>query len=359
MSDIIVNEKVKTNLKTADFYYDLPEELIAQHPLEARDASRLMVLDRAAGTLAHRHFYDIIDYLNPGDVLVINDSKVIPARLYGHVEGRPDAGIELLLLRQRALDTWETLVKPGKRARVGAQLVFGEGILTATVTEIVEEGNRLIKFEYDRERYKNIYDILHEIGMMPLPPYITERLSDNSRYQTVYAREEGSAAAPTAGLHFTPELLARVREKGVAIAPVMLHVGLGTFRPVKAERLDEHVMHTEFISVSEESAALINARRAAGGRVVAVGTTSCRTLESVTDEAGIVHPVCGDTGIFIYPGYRFKAVDALITNFHLPESTLVMLVSAFYNREAVLAAYETAVREKYRFFSFGDCMLIQ
>lgn len=359
MSDIIINEKVKTNLKTSDFYYELPEELIAQHPLEARDASRLMVLDRAAGTLAHRHFYDIIDYLNPGDVLVINDSKVIPARLYGHVEGRPDAGIELLLLRQRALDTWETLVKPGKRARVGAQLVFGEGILTATVTEIVEEGNRLIKFEYDRERYKNIYDILHEIGMMPLPPYITERLSDNSRYQTVYAREEGSAAAPTAGLHFTPELLARVREKGVAIAPVMLHVGLGTFRPVKAERLDEHVMHTEFISVSEESAALINARRAAGGRVIAVGTTSCRTLESVTDEAGIVHPVCGDTGIFIYPGYRFKAVDALITNFHLPESTLVMLVSAFYNREAVLAAYETAVREKYRFFSFGDCMFIQ
>lgn len=359
MSDIIINEKVKTNLKTSDFYYELPEELIAQHPLEARDASRLMVLDRAAGTLAHKHFYDIIDYLNPGDVLVINDSKVIPARLYGHVEGRPDAGIELLLLRQRALDTWETLVKPGKRARVGAQLVFGEGILTATVTEIVEEGNRLIKFEYDRERYKNIYDILHEIGMMPLPPYITERLSDNSRYQTVYAREEGSAAAPTAGLHFTPELLARVREKGVAIAPVMLHVGLGTFRPVKAERLDEHVMHTEFISVSEESAALINARRAAGGRVIAVGTTSCRTLESVTDEAGIVHPVCGDTGIFIYPGYRFKAVDALITNFHLPESTLVMLVSAFYNREAVLAAYETAVREKYRFFSFGDCMFIQ
>ena len=359
MSDIIVNEKVKTNLKTSDFYYELPEELIAQHPLEARDASRLMVLDRAAGTLAHRHFYDIIDYLNPGDVLVINDSKVIPARLYGHVEGRPDAGIELLLLRQRALDTWETLVKPGKRARVGAQLVFGEGILTATVTEIVEEGNRLIKFEYDRERYKNIYDILHEIGMMPLPPYITERLADNSRYQTVYAREEGSAAAPTAGLHFTPELLERVREKGVAIAPVMLHVGLGTFRPVKAERLDEHVMHTEFISVSQECAALINARRAAGGRVIAVGTTSCRTLESVTDEAGIVHPVCGDTGIFIYPGYRFKAVDALITNFHLPESTLVMLVSAFYNREAVLAAYETAVREKYRFFSFGDCMFIQ
>ncbi|MBE6603981.1 MAG: tRNA preQ1(34) S-adenosylmethionine ribosyltransferase-isomerase QueA [Ruminococcaceae bacterium] len=359
MSNIIVNEKVKTDLKTSDFYYDLPEELIAQHPLEKRDSSRMMVLDRKAGTVTHRHFYDIVEYLNPNDVLVINDSKVIPARLYGHVADRPDAAIELLLLRQRALDTWETLVKPGKRARIGARLVFGQGILTATVTDIVEEGNRLIKFEYDRQRYANIYDILHQIGMMPLPPYITERLADNSRYQTVYAREEGSAAAPTAGLHFTPEILERVRAKGVAIAPVMLHVGLGTFRPVKADRLDEHVMHTEFISVSEESAALINARRAAGGRVIAVGTTSCRTLESVTDEAGIVHPVCGDTGIFIYPGYRFKAVDALITNFHLPESTLVMLVSAFYNREAVLSAYKTAVSERYRFFSFGDCMLIQ
>lgn len=359
MSNIIVNEKVKTDLKTSDFYYDLPEELIAQHPLEQRDTSRMMVLDREAQTLTHQHFYDIVEYLNPNDVLVINDSKVIPARLYGHVTDRPDAGIELLLLRQRELDTWETLVKPGKRARIGAKLTFGQGLLTATVTDIVEEGNRLIKFEYDRERYANIYDILHQIGMMPLPPYITERLADNSRYQTVYAREEGSAAAPTAGLHFTPEILERVRAKGVAIAPVMLHVGLGTFRPVKADRLDEHVMHTEFISVSEESAALINARRAAGGRVIAVGTTSCRTLESVTDEAGIVHPVCGDTGIFIYPGYRFKAVDALITNFHLPESTLVMLVSAFYNREAVLSAYETAVRERYRFFSFGDCMLIQ
>lgn len=359
MSNIIVNEKVKTDLKTSDFDYELPEELIAQHPLEKRDDSRLMVLDREAGTLAHKHFYDIVEYLNPNDVLVINDSKVIPARLYGHAADRPDAGIELLLLRQRELDTWETLVKPGKRARIGARLTFGQGLLTATVTDIVEEGNRLIKFEYDRERYANIYDILHQIGMMPLPPYITERLADNSRYQTVYAREEGSAAAPTAGLHFTPELLERVRAKGVAIAPVMLHVGLGTFRPVKADRLDEHVMHTEFISVSEESAALINARRAAGGRVIAVGTTSCRTLESVTDETGIVHPVCGDTGIFIYPGYRFKAVDALITNFHLPQSTLVMLVSAFYNREAVLSAYETGVRERYRFFSFGDCMLIQ
>jgi len=358
MPDIIVNKKPQTDLKTSDFYYDLPEERIAQHPIEPRDASRLMVLDRRAGTLAHRHFFDIVDYLNPGDVLVINDSKVIPARLYGHVEGRPDSRIELLLLRQRELDTWETLVKPGKRARQGARLSFGEGLLGATVIDVLEDGNRLIHFEYDRERYQNIYEILHKIGMMPLPPYITERLEDSTRYQTVYAREEGSAAAPTAGLHFTPQLLARLREKGVAIAPVMLHVGLGTFRPVKADRLDEHVMHTEYISVSEESAALINERRAAGGRVVAVGTTSCRTLESVTDEKGIVHPVCGDTGIFIYPGYRFRAVDALITNFHLPESTLVMLVSAFYNREAVLSAYETAVREEYRFFSFGDAMLI-
>ena len=359
MSQPIRNEKIKTDLSTADFYYDLPEERIAQHPVEPRDSSRLMVLNRENGTLEHQHFYDVLDHLREGDVLVINDSKVIPARLYGHVEGRPEAGIELLLLRQRELDVWETLVKPGKRARLGSRLVFGDGILTAEVVDIVEEGNRYVKFDYDRNTYANIYDILHRIGMMPWPPYITAQLKDNDRYQTVYAREEGSAAAPTAGLHFTPELLERVRAKGVAIAPVMLHVGLGTFRPVKADRVDEHVMHTEFISVSKESAELINARRAAGGRVVAVGTTSCRTLESVTDEQGIVHPVSGDTGIFIYPGYRFKAVDALITNFHLPESTLLMLVSAFYNRDAMLNAYKTAVEEKYRFFSFGDAMLIE
>lgn len=358
MTSPILNEKIKTDLSTSDFYYDLPEERIAQHPAEPRDASRLMVLNRAAGTLEHKHFYDILDYLHAGDVLVINDSKVIPARLYGHVEGRPEAGIELLLLRQRELDTWETLVKPGKRARMGSRLVFGDGILKAEVIDIVEEGNRYIKFDYDHSTYANIYDILHRIGMMPLPPYITAQLQDNDRYQTVYAREEGSAAAPTAGLHFTPELLQKVRDKGVAIAPVMLHVGLGTFRPVKADRVDEHVMHTEFISVSKESADLINSCRAAGGRVVAVGTTSCRTLESVADEQGIIHPVTGDTGIFIYPGYRFKAVDALITNFHLPESTLLMLVSAFYSREAMLGAYKTAVEEKYRFFSFGDAMLI-
>ncbi|MBQ8718095.1 MAG: tRNA preQ1(34) S-adenosylmethionine ribosyltransferase-isomerase QueA [Clostridia bacterium] len=356
---VIINQKAPTELRTSDFYYDLPEERIAQHPMEQRDHSRLMVLNRAAQTMEHKHFYDILDYLNPGDVLVVNDSKVIPARLYGHVEGRPEAAVEILLLRAHATDTWEVLVKPGKRARIGMRIVFGEGMLVGEVTDIVEEGNRLLHFTYSREKYSNIYEILHVIGLMPLPPYITERLRDNSRYQTVYAREEGSAAAPTAGLHFTPELLEKIREKGVAIAPVMLHVGLGTFRPVKADRIDEHVMHTEYISVSRESAALINARRAAGGRVIAVGTTSCRTLESAADEDGIVHPISGDTGIFIYPGYRFKAVDALITNFHLPESTLLMLVSAFYDRDSMLEAYRTAVKEEYRFFSFGDAMLIQ
>ena len=359
MTDPIRNQRIATDLQTSDFYYDLPEERIAQHPLEPRDTSRLMVLNRENGSIQHKIFRDVIDHLREGDVLVVNDSKVIPARLYGHVEGRPDAVIELLLLRQRELDVWETLVKPGKRARIGSRLVFGDGILTATAIDIVEEGNRYIRFDYDHDAYANIYEILHRIGMMPLPPYITAQLQDNDRYQTVYAREEGSAAAPTAGLHFTPELLERIRAKGVAIAPVMLHVGLGTFRPVKAERVDEHVMHTEFISVSKESADLINSRRAAGGRIIAVGTTSCRTLESVADEQGIIHPVSGDTGIFIYPGYRFKAVDALITNFHLPESTLLMLVSAFYERDAMIGAYNLAVEEKYRFFSFGDAMLIE
>ncbi|MBE6584629.1 MAG: tRNA preQ1(34) S-adenosylmethionine ribosyltransferase-isomerase QueA [Ruminococcaceae bacterium] len=356
---VIINEKAPTELLTSDFDYHLPEELIAQHPASKRDHSRLMVLDRERGTIDHKHFYDIVDYIKEGDVLVINDSKVIPARIYGHVEGREDAAIELLLLRQRELDTWECLVKPGKRARVGMRSVFGDGMLIGEVVDITEEGNRLIRFEYDREKYENIYNILHCIGLMPLPPYITEQLGDNSRYQTVYAREEGSAAAPTAGLHFTPEILQKLRDKGVAIAPVMLHVGLGTFRPVKADRLDEHVMHTEFFSVSRESADLINRRRAAGGRVICVGTTSCRTLESASDETGIVHAMSADTGIFIYPGYKFKAVDALITNFHLPESTLIMLVSAFYSKEKVMEAYQTAVDEKYRFFSFGDCMLIQ
>ena len=356
---VIINQKTDTTLKTSDFFYELPPELIAQTPLEKRDTSKLLCVDRKTGELSHKHFYDILDMLNPGDVLVVNDSKVIPARLYGHAEGREDAAIELLLLRSRGLDTWETLVKPGKRAKIGARLVFGDGLLTGEITDIVEEGNRLIRFDYDREVYSNVYEILHKIGLMPLPPYITERLRDNERYQTVYAKEEGSAAAPTAGLHFTDELLEKIRAKGVAIAPVMLHVGLGTFRPVKAENLNDHVMHTEYFSVSKESADLINARRAAGGRIIAVGTTSCRTLESVTDENGVVHPMCGETGIFIYPGYRFKAVDALITNFHLPESTLLMLVSAFYNREKMLEVYKTAVEQRYRFFSFGDAMFIE
>ena len=359
MREAIKNTLPETELRTADFDYHLPEELIAQHPMEKRDTSRLMVLDRATESITHRHFYDILDYLREGDVLVINDSKVIPARVDGHVEGRVEALIELLLLRQHELDTWECLVKPGKRARIGMKLVFGEGMLLGEVKDIVEEGNRLIHFTYDKEKYANIYDVLSIVGLMPLPPYITERLTDNSRYQTVYAREEGSAAAPTAGLHFTPELLTRIREKGVAIAPVMLHVGLGTFRPVKEENITDHVMHTEFFSVPEESARIINERRAAGGRLICVGTTSCRTIESVAHEDGTIPAMSGDTGIFIYPGYKFKAVDALITNFHLPESTLLMLVSAFYNKDRVMEAYETAVAEKYRFFSFGDAMFIQ
>jgi len=356
---MIVNEKKPTELRTSDFYYELPPERIAQHPSEQRDHSRLMVLDREKGTLEHRRFYDILDYLHEGDVLVVNDSKVIPARLYGHAEGREDAALELLLLRQRDLDTWECLVKPGKRARLGSRSVFGGGILMGEVIDLVEEGNRIIRFTYDKEKYENIYEVLNIIGLMPLPPYITEQLSDNSRYQTVYAREEGSAAAPTAGLHFTPELLEKIKAKGVKIAPVMLHVGLGTFRPVKADRIDEHVMHSEFFSVSKESADLINDCKAKGGRLICVGTTSCRTIESVAREDGTIPAMSGDTGIFIYPGYRFKAVDALITNFHLPESTLLMLVSAFYNREKMMEDYETAVREEYRFFSFGDAMFIQ
>lgn len=355
---MIINQRSKTDLRTSDFYYDLPEELIAQHPCAQRDHSRLMVLDREGKTVDHKHFYDIIDYLRPDDVLVVNDSKVIPARLYGHAEGREEAVLELLLLRQRELDTWETLVKPGKRARIGSRSVFGWGILTCEVVDITEEGNRIIRFEYDREKYANIYDILHEIGLMPLPPYITEQLKENDRYQTVYAREEGSAAAPTAGLHFTEELLSRIKAKGVAIAPVMLHVGLGTFRPVKADKIEDHVMHTEFFSVSEESARVINERKSRGGRLICVGTTSCRTIESVAREDGTVPAMSGDTGIFIYPGYKFKAVDALITNFHLPESTLLMLVSAFYDRDHVMEAYKTAVEDKYRFFSFGDAMFI-
>lgn len=358
MDKPIINEKPRTDLRTSDFSYELPKELIAQHPAEKRDCSRLMVIDRKTGNTEHKHFYDIIDYLHEGDTLVINDSKVIPARLFGCLGGNEDKPVELLLLRSRGLDRFETLVRPGKRAKIGSELVFGNGKLTATVTDIVEEGNRIVHFDYDRSVHSNVFEILHEIGLMPLPPYITEKPEDPSRYQTVYAREEGSAAAPTAGLHFTEELLDKVREKGVQIVPVMLHVGLGTFRPVKAARVDEHIMHTEYICVTEEAAEIINRRKKAGGRTVAVGTTSCRTLESVTDDDGIVHAMSGDTGIFIYPGYKFKAVDALITNFHLPESTLLMLVSAFWNREDILHAYKTAVDERYRFFSFGDAMLI-
>ena len=356
---VIINEKKPTELKTSDFYYDLPQELIAQHPAEKRDNSSLMVVHRKTGEIEHKKFFNIIDYLNPGDVLVVNNSKVIPARLYGHSEGREDAKIELLLLKSHGLDTWETLVKPGKRAKIESRLVFGGGILKGEIVDIVEEGNRLIRFEYDREKYENIYNILHEIGLMPLPPYITEQLRDNDRYQTVYAKTEGSAAAPTAGLHFTPELLDAIRKKGVAVVPVMLHVGLGTFRPVKADRIDEHIMHSEHILVSEESARIINERRANGGRVIAVGTTSCRTLESVATEDGIIQAMESDTGIFIYPGYKFKTVDALITNFHLPESTLLMLVSALYSREGMMEAYRVAVEKKYRFFSFGDAMFIE
>lgn len=359
---MITNERIKTDLKTKDFWYDLPEELIAQHPSEVRDMARLMTVDRKTGGIGNHIFHDIVDMLNPGDVMVINDSKVIPARLYGTKVSEGHAHVEVVLLRQRSLDHWEALVNPGRRLKPGTSIVFGENengepLLTAEITEILEGGNRMLEFSYDHSKY-TIYDILDKIGNMPLPPYITEKLEDKSRYQTVYAREEGSAAAPTAGLHFTPELLDRIREKGVAIAPVMLHVGLGTFRPVKEDAIGDHLMHSEFFSVTEESARVINERRAAGGRIVAVGTTSCRTLESASDDNGIVHPMQADTGIFIYPGYRFKAVDALITNFHLPESTLLMLVSAFSSREIMLRAYEEAVKERYKFFSFGDAMFI-
>ena len=348
---MITNEKPFTTLTKSDFYYDLPEELIAQTPLAVRDSSRLMCVDRQSGELEHRVFHDIIDYLEPGDVLVINDSRVIPARIYG-VKADTGVPMELLLLRQRELDTWEVLCRPGKRAKVGTVIIFGDGILRAEVLEITEGGNRIVRFSYDGD---NIYSILERIGQMPLPPYITEKLDDQERYQTVYARERGSSAAPTAGLHFTPELLERIRAKGVDIVPVLLHVGLGTFRPVKEEKLEDHIMHTEFISVSKESADRINNRK---GRLIAVGTTSCRTLESASDENGRILEYSGDTGIFIYPGYTFKAVDALITNFHLPESTLLMLVSALSSREIMLGAYNEAIKERYRFFSFGDAMFI-
>ncbi len=343
-----------TELKKSDFYFDLPQELIAQDPLEDRSASRLLVLDKETGAVEHHSFKEITNYLRPGDCLVLNNTKVIPARLMG-VKEDTGAVIEVLLLKRRENDVWETLVKPGKKARPGTKLVFGDGSLRAEVTDVVEEGNRLIRFSYE-----GIFEeALDRLGEMPLPPYITHKLQDKTRYQTVYAKYDGSAAAPTAGLHFTKELLAKIEEMGVKIAYVTLHVGLGTFRPVKEDNILEHHMHSEHYQVTQETADVINRTKERGGRVICVGTTSCRTVESAADESGKVQAGCGDTEIFIYPGYRFKVLDCLITNFHLPESTLVMLVSALAGRENVLSAYEKAIEEKYRFFSFGDAMLIK
>lgn len=341
-------------MRKEDFYFDLPEELIAQDPLEDRSSSRLLVLDKETGKVEHHVFREIIDYLQEGDCLVINDTKVIPARLIGSKIGT-DAKIEVLLLKRKENDVWETLVKPGKKAKVGTRISFGDGLLVGEVVDIVEEGNRLIHFEYE-----GIFEeILDQLGQMPLPPYITHQLEDKNRYQTVYAKHSGSAAAPTAGLHFTPELLKEIEEKGGQIARVTLHVGLGTFRPVKVDNILEHHMHSEFYQIDEEAAEKINRAKESGHRVICVGTTSCRTIESAADKNGKLHATNGWTEIFIYPGYEFKVLDCLITNFHLPESTLVMLVSALAGREQVLSAYEEAVKEKYRFFSFGDAMFIK
>ncbi len=340
-------------MKLSEFSYDLPKELIAQDPLEDRTSSRLMLLDKDSGEVRHDVFSNIIDYLNPGDCLVLNDTKVIPARLIG-TKADTGAQIEVLLLKCRENDIWETLVKPGKKAKPGCEIIFGDGLLKAKVSDIVQEGNRLIQFQYE-----GIFEeILDQLGQMPLPPYITHQLKDRSRYQTVYAVNDGSAAAPTAGLHFTMDLLDKIKKKGIDIAKVTLHVGLGTFRPVKEENILNHHMHSEYFQIGQEAADKINHAKRNGGRVISVGTTSCRTLESAVDSNGLVQAVSGDTEIFIYPGYEFKAIDALITNFHLPESTLLMLVSALAGRESVLNAYETAVKEKYRFFSFGDAMFI-
>ncbi len=340
-------------LLKSDFYFDLPQELIAQDPIEDRSASRLLMLDKNTGQTSHHVFRDIVDYLNPGDCLVLNNTKVIPARLLG-VKEDTGASIELLLLKRRENDVWETLVRPGKKCRPGARFVFGDGLLRAEVIEVVDEGNRLVKFEYD-----GIFEeVLDKLGEMPLPPYITHKLQDKDRYQTVYAKYEGSAAAPTAGLHFTKELLKQIEEKGINIAYVTLHVGLGTFRPVKEDNVLNHHMHSEYYEVTKETADIVNETRKNGGRIICVGTTSCRTVESASDDSGILHPGSGNTEIFIYPGYKFKVLDALITNFHLPESTLVMLVSALAGRENVLNAYEEAIKERYRFFSFGDAMFI-
>lgn len=340
-------------MKTSDFYFDLPEELIAQDPLEDRSSSKLLILDKETGKTEHHVFTDIIEYLRPGDCLVLNNTKVIPARLYG-VKEDTGATIELLLLKRKENDIWETLVKPGKKAKPGTKLVFGDGRLRAEVLEVVEEGNRLIQFFYE-----GIFEeVLDSLGEMPLPPYITHKLQDKNRYQTVYAKYEGSAAAPTAGLHFTTDLLSQIEAKGVKLAYVTLHVGLGTFRPVKVEDVQNHHMHSEFYQVSKEAAETINEAKRTGHRVICVGTTSCRTIESAADENGVLQECCDNTEIFIYPGYKFKVLDCLITNFHLPESTLLMLVSALAGKEHVLAAYEEAVANKYRFFSFGDAMLI-
>ena len=339
-------------MKTQDFWYDLPEELIAQTPLEKRDSSRLLVLDRSSGKTQHKHFFDIIDYLNPGDCLVMNDSRVLPARLLGH---RPTGGaVEVLLLRDIGNKQWECLCKPGRKMQIGNQVIFGNGELTATVVDVKDDGNRVVEFHYE-----GIFlEVLERLGKMPLPPYIKAELQDQERYQTVYSRAVGSAAAPTAGLHFTNELLTKIREKGIRTAFVTLHVGLGTFRPVKAEEITEHHMHSELCMIGEETAAILNSTRENGGRIICVGTTSCRTLESLVNEDGTFEAKSKWTEIFIYPGYQFKAMDALITNFHLPESTLVMLVSAFAGREHVLSAYREAVKERYRFFSFGDAMFL-
>lgn len=340
-------------MKRQDFSFELPQELIAQDPLKDRSSSRLLVLDKETGEVSHHVFRDIIDYLNPGDCLVINDTKVIPARLIGSKVGT-DAKIEILLLKRKSDQVWETLVKPGKKAKPGAKISFGEGLLVGEVIDVVEEGNRLVKFSYE-----GIFEeILDQLGQMPLPPYITHQLEDKNRYQTVYAKNSGSAAAPTAGLHFTPELLEQIKEKGVDVASVTLHVGLGTFRPVKAENILDHHMHSEFYRIEEEEAAKINRAKEKGGRIICVGTTSCRTVESAADENGRVKAGSGWTDIFIYPGYTFKVLDGLVTNFHLPESTLIMLVSAFAGYDNTMNAYKTAVAEKYRFFSFGDAMLV-
>ena len=367
---MIKNELPETELRLSDFYYDLPKSMIAQTPIEPRDASKLMILDKKNGAIEHRIFRNIIDYINPEDVLVVNDTRVIPARIIGHrkyrydndlgrtVETDSSGPVELLLLKQRENDIWETLAGPGKRAKPGDIIDFGDGIMEAKILDVGEGGCRIVKFNVKKEA-DNVFAALDLLGTMPLPPYIKEKLEDAERYQTVYSKVPGSAAAPTAGLHFTPELLEKIKGKGCAIVPVLLHVGLGTFRPVKEDKIADHEMHSEYIRVTEEAAEIINKRKADGGRIISVGTTSCRVLESAADDSGIIHPVDTDTGIFIYPGYRFKAVDALITNFHLPESTLLMLVSAFSSREIIMNAYKTAVEENYRFFSFGDAMFIR